>query len=107
MSTARSRVFCILTIATALPLYSQNFGEVNGTVTDPSGGVVANATVTVVNTATNSARAVQTNATGNYNAPFLVPGVYQVQAELPGFKVASRTGVVLEVGAVMRIDFTM
>jgi hypothetical protein len=36
--------------------------------------------------------------------PFLVPGIYRVQAELPDFKVASRTGVVLEVGAVMRID---
>jgi hypothetical protein len=107
MSKIRFVVFCLLPIAPALPLYAQNFGEVNGTVTDPSGGVVANATVAVVNTATNSARIVQTNATGNYNAPFLVPGVYRVQAELQGFKVASRTGVVLEVGAVMRIDFTM
>jgi len=38
--------------------------------------VVAGANVTVTNTATNVARQVQTNGTGNYTAPFLVPGMY-------------------------------
>ena len=93
--------------AATLPLFAQNFGDITGTVTDPSGAVVAGANITVTNAATNVARQVQTNATGNYTAPFLVPGNYTVRAELQGFRAATRTEVDLQVGAVARIDFTM
>ncbi|PWU06952.1 MAG: hypothetical protein C5B51_11120, partial [Terriglobia bacterium] len=96
-----------LAITAALSLHGQNFGEINGTVSDSSGAVIAGATVTVTNRATNSARSVTTNAAGNYTVPFLVPGAYNVQAEQTGFKLTSRTDVDLEVGAVVRIDLSM
>jgi hypothetical protein len=53
------------------------------------------------------ARRVQTNTTGNYNVPFLVPGLYTVHAELAGFRSVTRTEVEVQVGAVERVDFTL
>jgi len=94
-------------IAAALPLCAQNYGEINGTVTDPTGAVIAGATVTVTNTATNIARTVQTNASGNYTVPFLAPGLYDVRAEQAGFKAVSRAGVQLQVGASAQINIAM
>jgi hypothetical protein len=64
-------------------------------------------TVTVISRATNQARVTTTNETGNYSGPFLVPGLYDVRAEISGFKAGWRRGVDLEVGAVARMNFTM
>ena len=99
-------LFCGLFVAT-LPLCAQNYGEINGTVTDPSGAVISGATVTVTNTATNIARTVQTNAAGNYTLPFLAPGLYDVRAEQAGFKAVTRSGVQLQVGSIARINVAM
>ncbi len=95
--------FCLLPAA----LVAQTFGEVTGTVTDPTGAVVTGAVITITNTATNQVRRASTNDAGNYTVPFLVPGIYDLQVEVPGFKLAARKGIELEVGAVARIDFTL
>src|SRR5258708_6507538 len=95
-------LICGLMVA-ALPLCAQNYGEINGTVTDPTGAIIAGATVTVTNTATNIVRTVQTNASGNYTVPFLVPGLYDVRAEQAGFKAVRRAGIQLQVGAIAQI----
>jgi hypothetical protein len=94
-------------LACVLPLCAQNFGEIMGTVMDPSGGAAVEAIVTVTNAATNVARRVETNTTGNYSVPFLVPGHYTVHAELAGFRAVTRTEVEVQVGAVERVDFTL
>jgi hypothetical protein len=90
-----------------VPAAAQTFGEIAGSVTDPSGAVIAGATVTVTNRATNVSRQVETNAQGSYNVPFLNPGVYNLKAELEGFKIAAVNNRVLEVGDVQRVDFVM
>ncbi len=90
-----------------LPAAAQTFGEISGTVTDPSGAVIAGAKVTVTNKATNVAREVETNVQGSYTVPFLNPGVYDLQAELDGFKTATVSGRVLEVGDVQQVNFVM
>jgi Carboxypeptidase regulatory-like domain/TonB dependent receptor len=97
---------CILA-GVGVPLCAQTYGEINGTVSDPSGAVVAAAMVTVTNSATNASRTAATNETGHYAIPFLVPGSYSIRAEQQGFKRAVRTGVELEVNAAARIDFTL
>ncbi|MEX2260668.1 MAG: carboxypeptidase-like regulatory domain-containing protein [Bryobacteraceae bacterium] len=76
-------------------------------MSDSTGAVVSGAAVSITNTATNQIRRVQTNDAGNYTTPFLVPGVYDIQAELAGFKVATRRGLILQVGDVARVDFTL
>ncbi len=103
-----SRFLTVLLVAAfALPSAAQTFGEITGTVTDATGAIVVGASLTVVNTSTNQVRRVETNQTGNYSLPFLVPGNYDVQAESSGFKTATRKGVDLQVGAVARINFVL
>src|SRR5882762_8446009 len=68
-----------------LPLFSQaNFGRIMGTVTDQSGGVVAGAAVTVLDTQRGVSKHLVANDAGEYNAPNLSPGTYIVRAEAKG-----------------------
>ena len=62
---------------------AQTFGEITGEVTDQSGAIAPNASVTATNTATNGARTTLTNASGIYSFPAMVPGPYQVKVEAP------------------------
>ena len=86
-------------------LFSQTLGTITGEVHDPSGASVAGVSVTVRNTATNGIRVATTNEQGVYNVPALVPGMYEVKAEKPGFKVATRGNIELQVQQTARIDF--
>jgi hypothetical protein len=91
-----------------VPAYSQgSSARILGTVTDQSGGVVAGATVTVVDTERGVTRTLTTDDAGEYNAPNLTPGNYVVRAEASGFKKIERAGVVLEVGKEVRVDLTV
>ena len=91
-----------------LPLLAQgSFARILGAVTDQSGGVVAGATVTVIDTQRGVARTLTTDDAGEYNAPTLIPGTYTVRAEAKGFKKVERQNVALEVGHEVRIDLTL
>jgi hypothetical protein len=63
-------------------------GAVSGTITDPSGAILPNATVTLVNTATGDTQSGKTNTSGVYLFPLLKPGDYTVTVEQSGFRVA-------------------
>ncbi len=103
----RFNFFLLAMASCALPAMAQNFGEITGTVSDATAASIAGAVVTVTNTATSQSRQVSTNETGNYSLTYLVPGVYDIRAENPGFKASSRKAVGLDVGAVLRIDFKL
>src|SRR5262249_26059264 len=94
-----------LALGVALPSFGQTFGEITGEVTDSSGAVIVGATVTVINPQTNLTRTAVTNSAGNYAFPALLPGTYNVRAEMQGFQSELRAGVQLEVQQVARIDF--
>ena len=79
----------------------------SGTVTDQSGGVVPNANVAVLNTATGDTRAVSTNADGIYSAPNLIPGSYSVTVTASGFQKVVQTGLTLTVGSSQTLNLTM
>src|SRR3984893_17171789 len=69
-----------------VPLFSQgNQGRITGTITDQTGGVVAGATVTVLDVDRGAPRNLTTGDSGEYNAPNLLPGSYSVRAEAKGF----------------------
>ena len=74
-----------------------------GVVRDSGGGVVPGATVTVTNLGTNLESHQQTSETGAYQIVNLIPGKYQVDVELSGFKKSSQV-VTLEVGQRARVD---
>ena len=96
--------------ALAAPLaYGQaaTFSRLLGTVRDQTGAVVPGVEVTATATATNIPHMAVTNDRGDYVIDKLIPGFYDISAELPGFKVARSLGVRLEVQTVSRVDLTM
>ncbi|MGB6131493.1 MAG: carboxypeptidase regulatory-like domain-containing protein [Acidobacteriaceae bacterium] len=69
-----------------------------GSVTDPSGAVIPEAQVTIINAATGVARTVSTNSAGQFTAVGLNPGTYSLRVEHGGFKASEVNGIVLSVG---------
>jgi hypothetical protein len=78
-----------------------------GTVTDPSGAVVPNVAVGIINTDTGWSRVFPTNDAGQYVAPDLQIGHYAIKATAAGFKAAEQKNVVVTVGDRIRVDFQM
>ncbi len=78
-----------------------------GTVRDGSGSVVAQAKVSVVNTATNFLTDTSTGADGAYYVPYLTPGDYRVKVSAPGFKEFVREGLTMRSAEVPRVDITL
>ncbi|MCL6505710.1 MAG: carboxypeptidase regulatory-like domain-containing protein [Bryobacteraceae bacterium] len=72
-------------------------GAISGTVSDPSGAVVPNAQVTIVNEQTGFKRSGATNEVGFYSFRGLEAGVYTVTVTAPGFKTSERKGISLHV----------
>src|SRR5262249_8249587 len=62
------------------------YGTLRGTVVDPSGLPTAGTKVTVMNQVTRETRSAATDASGNFVFPALVPSMYTVTVEAPGFK---------------------
>ncbi len=86
---------------------AQTAATIVGDIKDSSGAAAPNVAVTVVNEGTRIERKVQTNEAGRYRVSPLNPGTYTIQVEAPGFKKQVRSGVVLEVAAVLEVDFTL
>lgn len=78
-------------------------GQITGTVTDPSGAIIAGAGVTVRNTATGTERAETTNASGIYAVTNLLPGEYEVFVDASGFT-KFREKVTVSVGEKFGLD---
>jgi outer membrane receptor protein involved in Fe transport len=74
-----------------------NTGEIKGSVTDSTGAVIANASVTLTDVLTGVKTHVVTNRDGIYDVPSLLPGEYTIEVSVPGFKDYLRKGVVLQV----------
>ena len=79
-------------------LQAQTTAQLTGTVIDPTGGVIPNAQVTLLNEATGTPRVVQTNDEGLYAFPALTPGSYTVKVVAKGFQPKEITGIVLHAG---------
>lgn len=109
MSLSRSSLYILLAAAlTASAVFAQaTSATIVGTVVDATGAVIAGARITVTNQETQVASTWTANQTGEYTAPFLVPGTYQVSVEHPGFKRAVRTGVLVEIANKTRVDMTL
>lgn len=85
--------------------YAQTtYATITGTVTDPSGAVVAKATLTATNLATGIASTTTSNAAGAYTIAQLNEGTYRLRAEASGFKEFVVQDVKLVSGAVRRVD---
>ncbi|MBM3769108.1 MAG: carboxypeptidase regulatory-like domain-containing protein, partial [Acidobacteria bacterium] len=82
-------------------------GQILGTVTDQSGGVVPGVKLTITETRTNFQRNGETNEAGNFFFVNLDPGDYKVEAEKTGFNKALRSGVELLPNTTARVNFEL
>ena len=103
-------VFSITAILLAAPsatAQSLERGEIRGVVYDSSHGLVVGATVTISNPSTGYKRELTTDTTGSYDFAQLLPGVYKIQAEAPGFAATEITDVHIDIGASLSLDITL
>ena len=107
---SRQPSICICLALTLLsaPVVAQSlFGSILGTITDNSQSVVVAATVRIRSIDTNTIRTVKTDASGNFQAPALPVGLYEVSCEHAGFKRSIVSGVKLEVDQRARVDIRL
>ena len=82
-------------------------GNIQGTVSDPSGAVIPNAQVTLTEQATGVKHQTATSGGGVFSFPNLTVGTYNLSVTGSGFKEYTRTGIVLEVGSNIGVNVTL
>jgi hypothetical protein len=80
------------------------FGSIVGTVTDPSGAVIPNATIVVTDTAKGTSQTVQSNESGNYTVSRLIPDTYSIKATAKGFSPAEADGIAISAGTTPQVN---
>ena len=110
---AGSLVCFLVTFGMALLFTTAAWGQgsyvaqVRGRVTDQTGAVVVNATVTITNVATNIVETSHSDEHGEYFFTGLRPAGYTVKAQMSGFRVVEKTNVVLQVNQQTTVDFVL
>jgi hypothetical protein len=94
-------------IGPSLSVAQTDLATVRGVVTDPSGALMPNVTVDLTNVAMNVSRKAVTNAVGEYEIPYVVPGTYQVTCTATGFEKFVAQDVGLVANEVRRLDIQM
>ena len=100
------RLTLLAVLAAGLAL-GQSTGRIGGSVVDPSGAVVQNATVSCTSSQTGLSRSATTNQEGIFAFPDLPIGNYAVKAEAPGFEAQRQEGVALLTGQSLELKFTL
>ena len=88
-------------------VHAQATGQINGIVTDSSGGVLPGVTVEAISTATSAVRSAVTGTDGLYTIPLIPPGNYTVKASLQGFRTSQRENVRVTVTETARVPFQL
>lgn len=100
--------FCVITICSAGSIYGQETrGTIRGTVTDPNGQAVPNATVQVIDPARGNTVTLTTNGEGFYQATYLTPGIYRIVVEASGFKRSIRDNVELQIAGAVQVNLPL
>ena len=95
-----------LALLVASPALAQT-GQINGVITDNTGGVVPGATVKAVEVATGLSRDTVTGADGRYIFTSLRPTTYDISTEISGFRPSQRKGVLLQANQNLTVNFAI
>src|SRR3954453_12299158 len=82
-------------------------GNIRGTVSDSTGAILPNCGVAITNTSTGLQRSVTTNERGDFNAPSLPTGFYDVTAAVTGFQKTTISGIELRVDQTVSLNFEL
>ena len=98
----------LLSLLLSVPAFGQGaVSELNGTVVDSSQAVLPGVTVTLTEETTGLTRSIVSNDRGRFVAIAVTPGRYTIKAELGGFQTQTRSGVTINVGQALTINFTL
>jgi hypothetical protein len=98
----------VLSLLAVVPAFGQGaVAEVNGNAVDQSGAVLPGVTITLTEESTGLVRSVVSNDTGRFSVQALQPGRYTMRAELSGFQTQTLTGITVNVGQALTINFTL
>jgi hypothetical protein len=97
-------IFAVSTAVCAVGWCQETRGTIVGRITDPTGAVVANASVEVLNQAMGITTSLKTGPDGIYTAPLLLPGSYRVTVTAPGFKQFVRNNIQLQVADRIQVN---
>ena len=100
-------LFAVLLATGAGPSAQTNTGEIGGVVVDTGGGVLPGTTVVATHPASGFTVERVTDAAGRFFLPALPSGEWEVTAELPGFQRITRTGITIEIGRTLQLEFTL
>ncbi len=102
-------VVCLTTLANVQPAVAQTTGSatLRGTVKDPQGAILRDATVTLLNERTKEDRRTKSSEDGTYTFTAVAPGTYTLKAEATGFKTSSQANLNIETSGTQGIDITM
>ena len=100
----RRYLISVLLFVFSAPLFAQSRGTITGTVSDPAGGAIANASIEARNVDSGATYPVASSATGNYTISELPEGTYELTVTAPGFKKFVRGGLAVTVAQILRID---
>jgi hypothetical protein len=107
-SAAAVALIAISTLWGSSRCFGQAFtANLTGLLTDPSGAVIPNATVTLTNSATNGKRSTTTSTEGRYIFSQLLPGTYQLDAQAAGFKAFAQQGITLNANQTAEANATL
>jgi hypothetical protein len=111
MSSSKFSVWAgvlVALLAVAIPSLAQvPVGSIRGSVKDSSGAIVPGANVTIRNVDTAQTRTVVSGEDGEYLAPSLPVGSYDITVEHAGFKTSARQGLTLNVGDNLALNFSL
>jgi hypothetical protein len=88
-------------------VWAQSTGTIQGIVTDASGAVIPNATITITNQGTGESHTVVTESAGFYSLPSLQPGSYRVEVKAQGFESQVANGLTLAVSSTAAQNFKL
>src|SRR5215471_19267194 len=100
-------VLCVTALAVTTSAQVTGSATLRGTLKDPKGAVVPNATVTLVNEATQAERKTTSNDEGQYVFTAVIPGTYTLKVESSGFKTVSQSGIAVETASTRALDISL
>ena len=107
-SSGLALIALLIALAVPAPAVGQAvYGSISGNVKDSSGGVLPGVTVTITSVERKTTDSVVTNDSGLFIKERLLPGAYEVKAELSGFKVAVVPRVDVSIDTQTPVDFTL
>jgi Carboxypeptidase regulatory-like domain len=107
LTWAAALLFSVLLFSAHVNAQEAGTGNIQGTITDPTGSVVPNAALTLTEASTLVQHTTQSDSSGLYAFSNMVVGTYSLSVTAPGFERYIRTGNVLEVGSSIAINVTM